>query len=53
MEDYNAGKNISFKIKKAKNLDGNSEAQQWIDSFTYNIIYRSDNIEDVCSYQKI
>ena len=38
MEDLIDVKNISFKIRKINNSNGNSKAQQWVDRFIYNII---------------
>ena len=53
MEDYIKGENIYFKLRRRKRSNNDEEIDQWVDCFTYNIIYRPDEMENICSYQQI
>ena len=52
MEDFTSDMELSFKIRQRKSNNRN-ESERWIDCFTNNIIYRPDELEEVCAYQQV
>ena len=52
LEDFTSDMELSFKIRQKKSNTVN-ESERWIDCFTNNIIYRNDDLEEVCAYQQV